>query len=272
MTIGKIRTLLEESEKIPTVQETYFEGGEPFLFFPLMLEGIRLARSMGFKAGIVSNGYWATCVEDAKLWLAPLADLEISDLSVSDDCLHYGDDKDSPAKCALLAAKELGMATYSLSKADPTVGDGPDRSRGKGTPEVSGGIKLQGRAVEKYAQELPTQKRENFKECPYEELADPKRLHIDSYGNAHICQGISMGNCWNTPLSELVAEYDAQKHPICGPLVRGGPIRLMEEHGLRLEDEYVNECHLCYAARLALLDKFPEYLAPRQVYGLEQEK
>jgi len=25
----------------------------------------------------------------------------------------------------------------------------------------------------------------------------------------------------------------------------------------------------CYAARLTLLDKYPEYLAPRQVYGLE---
>jgi len=45
---------------------------------------------------------------------------------------------------------------------------------------------------------------------------------------------------------------------------------LVEEFGLAMNDEYVDECHLCYAARLALLDKFPEYLAPRQVYGLEQ--
>ena len=78
-----------------------------------------------------------------------------------------------------------------------------------------------------------------------------------------------MGNCWKTTLSGLVQGYDAQKHPICGPLVRGGPIRLIEEHGLNLKDEYADECHFCYAARLALLDKFPEYLAPRQVYGLE---
>jgi hypothetical protein len=106
-------------------------------------------------------------------------------------------------------------------------------------------------------------------ECPYEDLASPSRVHVDAYGNVQICQGISMGNCWITPLSELVRDYDAQKHPICGPLLRGGPIRLVEEYGLDLNDEYVDECHLCYTARLALLDKFPEHLAPRQAYGLE---
>jgi hypothetical protein len=59
-----------------------------------MLEGIRLARRIGFKTGIVSNGYWSTCVEDAKLWLSPLVDLGIADLSISDDELHYGDVQD----------------------------------------------------------------------------------------------------------------------------------------------------------------------------------
>jgi len=31
----------------------------------------------------------------------------------------------------------------------------------------------------------------------------------------------------------------------------------------------VDACHLCYRTRQALLERFPEYLAPRQVYGLE---
>ena len=68
---------------------------------------------------------------------------------------------------------------------------------------------------------------------------------------------------------ELVRDYDARTHPICGPLVRGGPVQLVKEHGLDLGDEFVDECHLCFASRIALLDKFPEYLAPRQAYGLE---
>jgi len=78
-------------------------------------------------------------------------------------------------------------------------------------------------AVSKFADGLPTRSIEELKECPYEDLVQPKRVHLDSYGNVQICQGISMGNCWKTPLSELVREYDARNHPICGPLVRGGP-------------------------------------------------
>ena len=268
MTVKQIRTVLEESCRIGTVRETYFEGGEPFLFYPLMLEGIRLARGMGFEAGIVSNGYWASCAEDARLWLEPLAALGISDLSVSDDDLHFGNGRDSPAKCALAAAKALGMPADAICKAKPEVRQSADPGRGRGTPEISSGIKLRGRAVEKFAGALPTRKREELRECPYEDLVDPKRVHVDSYGTVQICQGISMGNCWETPLSELVRDYDAQKHPVCGPLARGGPIRLVEEHGLGLMDQYVDECHLCYAARAALLDRFPQYLAPRQVYGL----
>jgi hypothetical protein len=224
---------------------------------------------MGFRAGIVSNGYWSTCVGDAKLWLAPLAAMGISDFSVSDDDLHYGDNSDSPAKCALAAATALGMPTSSICKTKPEVLEGPDIGTGKGAPEISGGTKLRGRAVEKFAEGLPTRSRAELKDCPYEKLADPQRLHIDAYGNVQVCQGISIGNCWNTPLSELVKVYDGQEHPICGPLIRGGPVRLAEEHGVDLKGEYVDECHLCYATRVALLDKFPEFLAPRQVYGIE---
>ena len=102
-------------------------------------------------------------------------------------------------------------------------------------------------------------------------MLQKRRVHIDSYGNVQVCQGISIGNCWDTPLSELIRDYDAQKHPICGPLVNGGPRQLVETHGLKLKDEYVDECHLCYTARSALINKFPEYLAPRQVYGIEED-
>lgn len=77
-----------------------------------------------------------------------------------------------------------------------------------------------------------------------------------------------MGNMWETPLSMLVKNYDADSHAICGPLLRGGPALLAKEYGVEHEDEYVDECHFCYLLRLALIDRFPQVLAPRQVYGL----
>ncbi len=69
--------------------------------------------------------------------------------------------------------------------------------------------------------------------CPHEELADPERVHVDAYGNVQVCQGISIGNMWKTPLSELLRDYDAARHPIVGPLLKGGPARLVERFGLK---------------------------------------
>ena len=78
-----------------------------------------------------------------------------------------------------------------------------------------------------------------------------------------------MGNMWETPLSRLVKDYRPNSHPICGPLIKGGPALLAREYGVKYENKYVDACHFCYLIRLALLDKFPQYLTPRQVYGKE---
>ncbi|MCK4723487.1 MAG: radical SAM protein, partial [Dehalococcoidia bacterium] len=68
-TLSQMRQVLDELIKIGTIEIVYFEGGEPFLFYPLMVEGIRIARDVGFKTGVVTNSYWATSEEDAELWL-----------------------------------------------------------------------------------------------------------------------------------------------------------------------------------------------------------
>jgi hypothetical protein len=52
-------------------------------------------------------------------------------------------------------------------------------------------------------------------------------------------------------------------------MLRGGPARLAKEHGVQPREAYVSACHMCYLVRRALIDLFPEYLGPRQVYGLE---
>jgi hypothetical protein len=141
-------------------------------------------------------------------------------------------------------------------------------ARPKGQPIVGGGVVFRGRAVDKLAADLPRIGWEELTTCPHEELVSPARVHVDPYGLVHVCQGLCMGNAWRTPLSELVSSYRASDHPIVGPLVRGGPARLVEELGVAHEPTYVDACHLCYLARLAVVDRYPDLLAPRQVYGL----
>jgi MoaA/NifB/PqqE/SkfB family radical SAM enzyme len=267
-TLAQIRNVLDEAKKLGTVESIYFEGGEPFLYYPIMVEGLRLSRASGFEGGIVTNCYWATTVEDAAQWLGPVHEIGIDDLSLSDDAFHHGDEEETAAKRAVAAAAKLGIPAGSICIEKPTVEQAADR---KGEPVVGGGALFKGRAVEKLTDGLPTRPVHTFTECPHEELVDPKRVHIDAFGNVQVCQGISIGNMWEKPLSELIEAHDAAAHPICGPLSRGGPAELARAHDVELDGEFVDECHHCYLVRRALIDKFPQYLAPRQVYGLEDE-
>ncbi len=268
-TIDGIRKILDGAVELGTVESVYFEGGEPFLYYPVMVEGIRLAKERGFKTGIVTNSYWATSIEDAAIWLKPISDLGPSDLSVSDDAFHHGDSEETPAKIAMFAARSLNLSSSSICIETPSVRQTSDSDGEKGEPVVGGGAKFRGRAVEKLAENLPTRNWKTLVSCPDEDFRNPGRVHIDAYGNVHLCQGLTMGNLWKTPLPELVRNFNPDRHPVCSPILEGGPAALVRKYGIPHEGGYIDECHLCYTARLALIDRFPEYLAPRQVYGLE---
>ena len=268
-TLAQIEAALDQVQQLGTVEVVYFEGGEPFLYYPLMVEGIRLARQRGFQAGIVTNSYWATTERDAELWLNPLAALGLVDLSVSDDIFHHGTEEENVAKRALRAAKGLGIPADSISIGEPGVALGVEKDQERGQPVIGGGVMFRGRAVEKLVSGLPTRPWAELTECPYEDLRDPNRVHLDAYGHLHLCQGLIMGNIWETPLADVVAEYRPERHPLCGPLLEGGPAQLARVYDLEHEEQYVDECQLCYSLRLALIDRFPQYLAPRLVYGLD---
>jgi hypothetical protein len=251
-TVDQLRRTLAETIRIGTVERVYYEGGEPFLYYPLLLEGLREARESGFEVGVVTNAYWAETEEDAEIWLRPLAEIGVADLSISDDPLHHGEGDESPARRALWAATRLGIPGMAICTPRPAQGEG---------------VRFRGRAADKLTSGLPLRSWRDFTECPDEDFGDPGRVHVDAYGNVHLCQGILMGNMWRTPLSELVRAYDPQRHPVVGPLHRGGPTALVTERGISPDPEYVSACHLCYRTREGLLDRFPAELGPAQVYG-----
>jgi hypothetical protein len=264
-TISQVDQVLGEAKKMGTVETVYFEGGEPTLFYPLLLESIRRARRQGFQAGIVSNAYGALSEEDARLWLQPLVEAGLNVLSVSDDSYHYEGEKQSPASLALKAAQGLDLEAFPIS-IDPPQLIQPDEDE-KGHTIIGGGVMFRGRAADQLADGLPTRPWTELRDCPHEDLVDPSRVHVDAFGNIHICQGISLGNFWEKPLSEIMADYRPEDHPICGPLHRGGPAGLIDELHLPHREEYVDECQACYLLRRELLDSYPTYLTPRQVYG-----
>jgi MoaA/NifB/PqqE/SkfB family radical SAM enzyme len=91
VTFRQICELLSEARKLGTVEWIWFERGEPFLYYQVMLKGLGRAVEMGFKTGVLSNAYWTTCFQDALEWLRPLAELGVLSLGLSSDPYHGED-------------------------------------------------------------------------------------------------------------------------------------------------------------------------------------
>jgi hypothetical protein len=266
MTLAQIRAVLRQAQELGTVTMVYFEGGEPFLFYPIMLQGLREAAEMGFRRGIVTNTYWATSVEDAMQWLQPIAEIGLDDLSLSSDLFHGEAMMTEVARNGVEAAERLGLSQGVITIEAPE-GCSAYTEADKGEPIEGGAVRFRGRAVANLSEGVARRPWTEFTECPDEDFENPGRVHVDAFGHVHLCQGLLMGNLWQQPLREMVAGYDPQAHPIIGPLLAGGPAALVERYDLPHEEGYIDACHLCYLARDALRSRFPQYLAPATVYG-----
>jgi len=268
LTFAQIEQILEQAKEAG-VTSIYFEGGEPFLYYAVLIKAVRKAADMGFSVGIVSNAYWAKSVADAEEWLRPFTGC-LADLTVSSDLFHCNESLGECPQNALAAAKLLNIPTGMISIAQP----GAESRQTHGQIEDEAAVMYRGRAVKMLAEKAARHPWRGFDSCPHEDLREPGRVHLDPLGNIHICQGILIGNVFETPLREICEKYNADAHPICGPLLEGGPAALVTEYNLPHASlsggalQYADACHLCYEARTTLRDRFPQYLNPDQMYGV----
>lgn len=265
LTLDQIKEILHQGQELGTVREIYFEGGEPFLYYAVLVKGVQMAAQAGFSVGIVSNSYWATSVEDATAWLQPFVGL-IDDLSLSNDLFHGTEEQAQQVRSAITAAEALNIPIGTISIAQPEAANA-GAAMGQ-LPSGESKIMYRGRAAYKLIERAAFHPCEQFTECPYENLRDPGRVHIDPLGYVHICQGISLGNVFQKPLREIVQSYEPDAHPITGPLLAGGPMELAQHHKVLVEEYYADACHLCYTTREKLRARFPDVLAPDQIYGV----
>jgi MoaA/NifB/PqqE/SkfB family radical SAM enzyme len=244
------------------IEWVYFEGGEPFIYYDVLVKGVQMAAEMGFTVGIVSNAYWAVSVAKAVERLKPFAEC-LSDLTVSSDLYHCNEELSEESQNAIVAAKWLKIPTGMISIAKPDE----DAAQTHGQIKDQGAVMYRGRAAVKLAPRAEGHPWNDFTQCPHEDLREPGRIHFDPFGNLHICQGIVIGNVFERSFEEICASYNADAHPICGPLLEGGPVALIGEYSLPHESTYVDACHLCYEMRRLLRTRFPDLLKPDQMYG-----
>lgn len=263
MSLRQVAEVVRQAAEVKSVSSLYFEGGEPFLFYPVLLKGIEIARQGGFEVGIVSNAYWAEDEDDAELWLKPIADLGISDLSLSTDDYHGEDESARRVANAKRAAERLGI-DVSVLRVKRLEGSVENNMAG----DDAGAVFFRGRAAVKLADKVPLKERSTLTSCP-EEPPNISRVHVDAYGNVQFCQGICIGNINEKPLRTIISELSVDEHPFIGPLARGGPVALADEHSVKMEDGYADACHMCYdvRCRLRAQGRFPEALSPGQTYG-----
>lgn len=255
--LKQLINIINEAKLIGSIEWFYFEGGEPFLFYPILFQVVKLVKQEGFKVGIVSNGYWATDDENARFYLNELKKLEIDDLSISDDCFHSFNPSDHPSTIIKKIGSELDVPINVLTLEKTTSGKSINE----------GDIRYRGRAAEKLTKNIPILNSKLFSSCDHEDLTDPSRVHLDAYGYVHICQGITIGNMWKEPLSKILLNYKAKDHPIIAPLLKGGPLELANTYQIPINEVFVESCHMCYEVRKNLRNNHPEFLQPNQVYN-----
>jgi MoaA/NifB/PqqE/SkfB family radical SAM enzyme len=265
-TLEQIRNILKEAKKLETVDYISIEGGEPFLYYPIMIKATEEAVNLGFRVEILSNCYWATCPEDALEWLIPIAKAKNVELTLSSDPYHGENWETKEVRNAVKAAKALNIKTEIIAVKYPQT-EVPCPNEIEGAKVGLGELMHKGRAHSKLTEKASKKPWREFTKCPYEDFTKQERVHIDPLGFVHVCQGISIGNAWQKPFSKIIEEFNPYDHAILEPLVRGGPVALVEKFGLPHDNAYADPCHLCYAARLLLRDKYPEILAPNQMYG-----
>jgi MoaA/NifB/PqqE/SkfB family radical SAM enzyme len=264
MSTEQVQSYLRQAWDTKTVDWIYFEGGEPFLYYPVLMRGVQLATSMGFHVGIVTNAFWAVNKNDALTWLKPFADM-VEDLSISCDHYHDCEEDNALAQNALYAAEQLNIPVGLIKIAQPD--QMPPEYREGQLPEGESRVMFRGRAVSKLADQYAQRDWEKFDSCVNEDLRDPGRVHVDPFGNIHVCQGIVIGNLNEKTLQSICEDYKPDVHPIVGPLLAGGPAGLVKHYGLPHQKSYADACHLCYEARASLRERYPAVLAPPNMYG-----
>ena len=280
MALAQLTSVIDQAAGLG-LTEVYFEGGEPTLAYPIVLAAAKYARERGLDVGMVSNCFWATSLEDAKVWLAPFAELGIADLSLSSYAYFVEDANEEHLRNAVLAAQALGIPAGVLEVGAPADIGVPGACSGD-----VGEIMCKGRAAVVLAPARASRPPEALVSCPFEDFTDPGRAHVGPDGELQICQGISAGNVFaggdGPPAPEALARphpkglervldaCDPHARPVIREILADGPWALAQAAGHTPQrDLYADECHLCYEVRAALraAGRHPEVVAPGQCYA-----
>lgn len=273
--------------------QVHFTGGEPFLNFPLLLAGVRLAAELSIPNYVETNAGWCLKGDVVLEKLSALRDTGMDAILIS--CSPFHAEK-VPLGRTLLAI-EKAQQVFGQQKVivymPHCVAQIQQFSVEETVPlelyEERFGLERAGRMLWDGYSIIPagrsgyhlghlTRKRPavafKAENCSLE-ILHAHHSHFDPYGNyiSWFCGGLTVGD-WRQ-LSQLLGDFQARRYPpIIDLLIRSGPYALLDvakrEYGYESPPEgYAGKCHLCVDVRKHLCERedFQE-LQPRQFYEM----
>lgn len=273
-----LRQALHAVTTWPRTPQVHFTGGEPFLHFSLLLEGVRLAAQLGIVSYVETSAAWCVDKGEAVERFETLKKEGLQAVLIS--CSPFHAEKIPPARTleAVRAALEVfgsnGVIVYlpdflrviqgfdldrptPLSRYQEEFGvEGARRILWQGYSIISGGrsgYEL-GHIAPRYGAEAFTPA-----DCAMDILY-AHHSHLDLYGNyiSGFCGGLSVGDWHDLP--QLLRDFSERRYPaLIEILVERGPYGLLElsrtTYGYQpLPDGYAGKCHLCVDVRRHLVE------------------
>jgi len=291
MSSQTLRQALEAVAVWPRTPQVHFTGGEPFLYFPLLLEGVHLATELGIPRYVETNASWCTHEDEAVERFVALKRAGLQAILIS--CSPFHAERIPPARTlrAMRAARAVFGANRvtvylpdfleivqlfdiedptPLSRYEEEFGvEGAHRILWQGYGIISGG-----RSGYQLGHLVPRHPARTFAKADCAgDILYAHHSHFDLYGNfiSGFCGGLTIGDWHDLP--RLLADFQAGRHPLLVEmLVERGPYGLCEMARQRygyepLPDGYAGKCHLCVDVRRHLVEtgNFAE-LRPRGFY------
>jgi organic radical activating enzyme len=283
---GLVMDCVRELQRLNHLDLVVLMGGEPGLVSSLTHSLAAQISALGIGVRVETNASWATNDEAARRFLKPLFAVK-TQVMYSLDAWHEPYVDPERVFRAARISEELGgdfviEAPYLDFKHRDNAYDQRtdsllaemERRLGKPALIYRGPILFNGRAADRLAYlapecGIPSEICDQVPWWSNGHLRTLELLELDPDGYLSKGCGIAIASLHETPVAEILAQYDAEAHPIFSTLLTSGPLGLALEardHGYELKDCYADKCQLCQEAREYLLDEYPRYLAPAQHY------
>ncbi len=278
ISLATLREALEAVTLWPRTPQVHFTGGEPFLHYPLLLEGVRLARELGIPRYLETSASWCIDYDEAVDRFEELLDAGLQAILISCSPFHaesippartlralraalevFGEDRVTlylPEYLELIQLFDVDRPTPISQYVERLGQEAAHRVLWQGYGIISGG-----RTGYELGHLVPRYLAHSFAEedCRLD-LLFAHHSHFDLYGNfiSGFCGGLTVGD-WHS-LPQLLADFSEGRYPpLIEILVESGPYGLCqladERYGYRhLPEGYAGKCHLCVDVRRHLLN------------------